>query len=469
MNVGAVIRDAEQAWRDLRLDELVVQGVEHVDAELFFPAITYPPLCELHALSQAESDVEPAKPGALMCGYIHIPFCRTRCTFCHWVVLTGSSDEAIDTYLDHLEREMVLHKSCLGVDRLAVSSLLIGGGTPSSLSPRQIERFMQIIHRHYDLSRCRQFSYEPEPSTLLDADGPARLKILRAHGVNRVSMGVQSFDDALLRQLGRNHTAAQGLQAIERIREAGIDSISIDLIYGLPEQSLEAWVKTLQTAVRSGADAWQLYRLRILPHGDRPGKVVEQYQRAASRFPTVSDVLLMKKIGIMVSRDNGFPERYTRIFAREDRHISYYLHDVNARLSDIVGAGVSAWSNFGRTFTLNIGNNLPLYYEHIAQGRMPFDRGLVRSADDEMRRSFILPLKNARVDKRAFAAKNGVTVAAAFGARVAHLERLGLLTQNDEEVRLTSRGRFCADEIAFLFFAPQHVPRREFEAVTVLS
>lgn len=464
-----VIQRAEEAYRNLRLDALRSGVLRHVGADFFFPVITYPPLTQLPELSEEALYGARVRSDLPMAGYAHIPFCRTRCTFCHWVVKTGADDDEVMRYLDHLEREMELHKARLGVDRIPVSSMLIGGGTPSFLSPRHLARFMESIHRHYDMSRCQQFSFEPEPSTVVEPAGAERLRILMDAGVNRVSMGVQSFDDALLAQLGRNHDSATALAAIARMREAGIPSISIDLIYGLAEQSLESWAATMATAVRSGADAWQLYRLRILPHGDRPGKVVQQYKHAPSRFPGVDDVLIMKKLGIMVSTENGFPEQYTRIFARAPEHISYYLHDVNVKLRDVVGVGVSAWSNFGRAFALNIGNNLPLYHERIGAGRLPVDRGLVRTEDDEMRRAFILPLKNQRVCRADFEARIGTTVEAQLGAEITRLQALGLIDQDEAYVWLTRRGRFLADEICMQFFAPQHVPKRTLETVTPTS
>ncbi|MBM3776197.1 MAG: coproporphyrinogen III oxidase family protein, partial [Acidobacteria bacterium] len=370
------------------------------------------------------------------------------------------TDDEVDHYLSLLEREMILQKARLGVDLIPARSVLIGGGTPSFLSPPQLERFLQSIHRHYNLSQCAQFSFEPEPSTMLGEEGGARIRLLKEYGVTRTSMGVQSFDDQVLRFVGRNHSATQALEAIARLREGGIESISIDLIYGLPDQSMEAWIHTMQTALESGADAWQLYRLRILPHGDKPGKIVQQFQKAPSRFPGVDDTLLMKVIGIMMSEEGGFHEHYTRIFARSPQHISYYLHDVNVGLSDVVGVGVSAWSNFGDTFALNIGDNLPAYFERLQRDRLPVDRGMRRDADDERRRSFILPLKNVAVDKAAYLARTGETVEP-FREEVEKMKALGLIEEDEHQVRLTTRGRFFADEVCMQFFSPRHIPKRQ--------
>ena len=436
-----------------------------MDAELFYPAVTYPPLGKLPA--QAQDDLLPAS-GRLNEGgaaaYFHVPFCRSRCTFCHWVVRTGAGDDEKLRYLEAMEREMVLHKRRLGVDRIPVRSVLVGGGTPTLLSPALLDRFLASIHRHFDLSGCRQFSYEPEPRTVLGEDGDECLRILREHGVQRLSMGVQSFDDAVLKRLGRTHSAAEARKAITRILESGFGSVSIDLIYGLPGQTMESWADTMLQAIASGAHAWQLYRLRVLPHGDLPGRIVEDYRREPSRFPEVDDVLLLKTIGIELSRSHGFDEHYTRIFARSPEHISYYLHDVNVRLADVVGVGVSSWSNYGRVF-LNNTPDLDQYHGWVDAGRIPYNRGLLRTEDDEMRRSLILPLKNYRVDRKWFRERTGADLDAVFGAPLQRLKALGMVDEQDDGFSLTRRGRFCADEVAMLFYAPQYVPARNLEVV----
>lgn len=462
MSPSEIISHARDSYRSLHLEQLESESL-HLNAELFFPAVTYPPLGKLP--KEVPAGLLPPTDRLLqgpVAAYFHIPFCRTRCTFCHWVVRTNASDDEKLRYLEALEQEMILHKRRLGVDRIPARSVLVGGGTPTLLSLPLLERFLQAIHRHFDLSACAQFSYEPEPRTILGEEGRERLRLLREYGVQRLSMGVQSFDDAVLKGLGRTHSGSEAREAIRAILEAGFSSVSIDLIYGLPGQSLESWTDTMLQAVASGAHAWQLYRLRVLPHGDSPGRIVEDYKRTPDRYPDVEDVLLQKTIGIEVSRAHGFDEHYTRIFARSPEHISYYLHDVNVRLSDVVGVGVSSWSNFGRVF-INNTPDIDRYHGLVAEGSIPYDRGLSRSDDDELRRSLILPLKNDRLDRSWFQARTGVDVESAFGPVLGRLAELGMVEESDGCIRLTRRGRFCADEVAMRFYAPRYVPGRRLE------
>lgn len=457
MDTAEILQQAATDFSRLDDGELLAAGVYERDA-FFVPIVAYPAMSFMPPAS-AEDLLAPHRrlrgPAAI---YVHVPFCITRCLFCHWVIKLDSDDDEVSRYLRCLDREFTLYREHFGGGKIQASSILIGGGTPSLLNPGQMEKFLQILHNHLDLSTCRQFSYEAEPSTLLGEVGATRLALLKQYGVQRISMGVQAFDDHLLKANARHHNSAQALEAIHLIKDQDISS-SIDLIYGLNGQSLESWVSTLKTALSSGADAWQLYRLRIVPHGDKPGKVVDHYRKNPSRYAHIDDAYVMKMVGINMSEAAGFHQHYTRIFARGRAHISEYLYDVNHGLTDVVGVGISSWGNLGNTYLLNVGDNFPKYYEMIESGHLPIDRGMVRDADIDARHHFILQLKNTRVEKTQFLAHFGISVADKFGPTLAWLKGLHLLEENDECLWLTPRGRFFADQISIHFCAPEHRPR----------
>lgn len=459
MDVQNWIEKAQMELGELGLDKVKTSGILPTDGK-FFPVIGYPPLTMYPQMDEkpifAEINERPANP---MIAYVHIPFCPSRCTFCHWITKTKSRSEEVDDYLDYLEKEMGLYRSKLGMEKIPVDAVLIGGGTPSYLSAKQMERFLKAFTSHFDLTNCTQFSLEPEPTTILGEDGLEKLKIMKDYGVNRLSMGVQSFDDSILARMGRVHTHADTLKAIEQIRKAGIDNLFIDLIYGYPEQTLLQWIETMQEAVTLDIEGYQLYRLRIKPHGDRPGNILKVYNKKANTFPQVDNIYVMKMLGRIISRDNGFDEQQTRIFAKKEKDISHYLRDSCCHLSDVIGVGVSSWSNLRGVFSLNVGDdNLQNYYQLVNEGKVSVNRGMVRTHDDEVRRRFILPLKNNFVHKQSFNRATGETVEAYFGDTITRLKKLGLLGEDDEKVFLTSRGRFFADEVAMQFFNKKYLP-----------
>ncbi len=451
---------AVQATRELGTEELASAGIVP-KGDPFVPVITYPAM-GLMPPASAEEVLGPApqlrEPVAV---YLHLPFCLTRCLFCHWVTRVGSGDQEVSDYLDGLDLELRLYREAMGLDRIRASSILVGGGTPSALSVRNLEKFLGLVDRHIDTGPCRQFSFEAEPSTLLGDLGAERLRLLRDHGVHRLSMGVQAFDDGLLQGTARPHTSAQALQAIARIREFGFPSVAIDLIYGLGGQTMQQWIDTMLTAVRSGADSWQLYRLRIAPHGDRPGTVLGHYRQDPSSYPGYDEGSVMKMLGSLISEEHGFHQHYTRIFSRDPSHISAYLWDVNNSLADVIPAGISSWGSLDGAYFLHVGDDFCKYRGYLAQSRLPIDRGLVLEEATARRRAFILPLKNTQVDQRAYRERMGRSPRELFGPTLDRMQGLRLVEEDGDVLRLTSRGRFFADEVVMQFFEPRFVPPRK--------
>jgi oxygen-independent coproporphyrinogen-3 oxidase len=380
-------------------------------------------------------------------------------------VSLSSSPADINFYLDHLEREMDMWRSRLGGRRIRPTAVLVGGGTPTILSAAQLKRFLTALTVRFDLSACRQFSIEAEPATLLGAEGLDKLKVLKDFGVHRISMGVQSFDDAVLRYMARPHDAAEAREAIKQIRRAGIESLSIDLIYGFPGCTPEKWADTLETALATGIDAYQLYRLRIVPHGDKTGAIADRHEKAPESFPSLAQTYLMKAIGHVVSARHGFGENLRRIFSRSPRHISYYLRDYGCRINDNLGLGVSSWSSLGDRFLMNTGHSLQAYYAAVDAGRLPVDRGIRRTADDERRRAVVLPLKAYGVSKARYRAQVGRDLGAEFGGTIRRLRQHGLVNEDSLKLALTPRGGFFADEVVMQFYDPAYLPfpREDYE------
>lgn len=450
---------ARKLVESLHVPDLVQAGVLLGD-DRFMPVITYPPVTMYPRMEPEEllgTDGMPGGEGPRAV-YAHIPFCPFKCHYCHWVKKVNAPEEEVDSYLDLLDADLDINLKRLGVDAIPASSVLVGGGTPTYPTVAQLGRFLEAFTRKVDLSACRQFSFEAEPASITGPEGLEKLKILASYGVDRISLGVQSFDDHVLKAMGRVHTGEEAEEAVRQIRRAGIGSISIDLIYGYQDQSLEDWIHTLDTALASGVDAWHLYRLRIQRHGDVQGKVLGRYKEQRERFPGLDEVRLMKALGLVFSVENGRDQHFTRIFSRDRSHVTQYMWDYCCDLKDVIGLGISSWANHWRTFTLNVGGNFNRYRDMVTQGRLPVDRGLVRDAETDARRSLISPLKNDAVHKGRFTARTGMDPDEHFGGELSRLEGLGLLTRDDRFIRLTPRGRFFADETVMQLFQKRYLP-----------
>ncbi len=457
------IQRAREELAQLRIPELRATGIlPHGDQ--FLPVVSYPPITMYPKVDGAELLAsEPDPPPQVTAAYVHVPFCARGCSYCHWVKKINPSAGDIDDYIDTVTLEMDLALARLGRASIPVSTCLFGGGTPTLPSPAQLDRLISAFRARFPLDACRQFSFEAEPGNLLGPQGRERLRVLKDHGVQRISMGVQSFDDAILTRMGRTHTARQALDAITAIHDAGIESVSIDLIYGYLGLTVEHWIRTMQIALSSGADAWHLYRLRIKRYGEVQGQVLDEYIEAPEDNPEAERVWLMKMLGQVMSVDHGYDQHFTRIFCRDRSHITEFMWDYCCEVSDVVGTGPSAWSNYHRTFTMNWGSRMDTWRESVHAGRMPVERGIFRDPETEARRSFLLPLKNDRVLKRKFERRTGLNVDAHLGPELARLQGLGLLDQDERAVWLTPRGRFFADETMWQLTQKRWVPFPEIQ------
>ncbi len=187
--------------------------------------------------------------------YIHIPFCKTKCHYCDFYSIT--SPELINDYLEALDREALLYKDSFTF----FDSLYLGGGTPSLLDSAQLAALLNSLRRHFSFSPDTEITLEANPDDLT----AHKLTLFRDLGLNRLSLGVQSFDEAELRFLKRRHTAAQTVRALSPIRAAGFTNLGLDLIYGLPGQSLDAWTNTLKTALSFAPEHLSCYQLTLTP------------------------------------------------------------------------------------------------------------------------------------------------------------------------------------------------------------
>lgn len=457
-NIKQWIEAAKQGLNELDIESVKESGILPGRGKDFFPVVSYPPVTMYEPMDEGEMfDGFTDRPAEPMIGYLHIPFCPSRCTYCHWITKTKSKDDEVEQYIDYLEREMVLYKTRLGMDQVPVSSVLWGGGTPTYPKPAQLERLLTAYTTHFDLRYCTQFSVEAEPTTLLGEDGIERLRIMKSHGVDRISLGVQSVDDKVLPTMGRSHNHKQTLEAIENMRKVGFDNIYIDLIYGYPGQTIEKWAEDILYTTTLDVDGYQLYRLRIKQTGDRKGNIVNLLEKKPEIFHQADEVFLMKYLGAIISEGNGFHEFQRRIFSRQPGTSSHYLRDWFLKLYDVAGVGVSAWSTLRGVFSINIGEkDLSKYYEYIDADKVALNRGKVLSFDDFARRSIMLPLKNDVLDKAFYKSKVGVDVDVMFKSEIDWMKQLGMVEEDSEKIWMTKVGGFFADEVATQFFNPKY-------------
>ena len=190
--------------------------------------------------------------------YLHVPFCKAKCIYCDFYSLPGATEDRMDAYTDALTAHLI--EAAPQAAHHQVDTVYFGGGTPSLLGTGRLVRILKTIQKHYTVTRDAEITFEANPDS---ADNWRALRTLRRAGFNRISLGMQSACDAELRALGRVHTFDQVRAAVEAARKAGITNLSLDLIYGLPRQTMEQWQATLEAAVSLKPDHLSCYGLKV--------------------------------------------------------------------------------------------------------------------------------------------------------------------------------------------------------------
>lgn len=272
--------------------------------------------------------------------YVHIPFCASRCSYCDFYS-TLRLNEVGEAYVEALINEAQLRKDELQGEK--VKTLYLGGGTPSQLPVSLLSRLLNGLGKIFDLNGVEECTVEANPDDVT----PEWCAALPSLGVNRVSMGVQSFEDDILRNIGRRHTASQVMAAVSYLRQSGITNISIDLIYGLPGQTLASWTDTVNRAISLEPSHISAYGLTYEP-GTRLW-----YQRERGEITEVPEEQCLEMYKILVERleDAGFEHYEISNFALpgfRSRHNSSYWND-----TPYLGLGAAAHSYDGQVRRVN--------------------------------------------------------------------------------------------------------------------
>jgi oxygen-independent coproporphyrinogen III oxidase len=359
--------------------------------------------------------------GNLCSLYFHVPFCIKKCDYCHFYVIPDQQRYK-DVYMRALQKEWALRHPLL--HPFKVTSIYFGGGTPSLLSPQAIEKILFWISPPSD---C-EITLEANPEHL----SLELMQAFRASGINRISLGVQSLDDSLLKTLSRTHSAKQALQAVEMSVQAGIENISIDLMYDVPKQTLKSWHQTLTLAMSLPLSHLSLYNLTIEPH------TVFFKKKESLKLPAAETSLEMLQAAVATFETHGFERYEISAFAKEgkiSRHNSGYWTQ-----RPFLGFGPSAFSYWeGARFRNNA--NLNRYAKSLEIGEEPVDFKETLPLVERMKEGLAIGLRlieGVLIQQWPATIKQGIS----------ELETLGLVEQRGNRLRLTPKGLLFHDTVA---------------------
>ncbi|HUL60420.1 MAG TPA: oxygen-independent coproporphyrinogen III oxidase [Anaeromyxobacteraceae bacterium] len=401
----------------------------------------------------ARADAE----GGPLSVYVHLPFCREMCRFCGCNVVATHDRTRADAYLDLLEKEVALVAARLP-RRRSVSQLHWGGGTPTFLDEKQLERCHAILARHFQFTPDAEKAIEIDPAITTRS----QIELLARLGFNRISMGVQDFDAKVQEVVGRIQGEKETADLVKAARDSGFKGVNLDLIYGLPYQTPETWKSTLQRILAIHPDRlavfgfayvpWSKPHQRLLPQEALPKTeqrvelflgAVEAFTRAGYRLIGL-DHFALESDELARAQDGGW---LTRNFQ------GYTVRPAG----DTVAFGMTSIADIGGAYAQNA-HKLKDWGDKVEAGVIPVERGASVSEDDVMRRFVINRVMCLlRLDLREVAAKFGAPARAAIEANlkegVQELAGDGLVTLDGDVLRVTPLGQLLVRNVAMLFDA----------------
>ena len=388
--------------------------------------------------------------------YIHIPFCDTLCYFCGCTTIITKNREKISDYLAALKNE-IDHKASLINNERKVVQMAWGGGTPSYLMPEEIKGLSKFIRERFTFSDDAEISIEIDPREL----SFDHLQSFVASGANRFSLGVQDFNDDVQKAVNRIQPEKLSQQVFIWSRELGIKSINVDLIYGLPLQTLESFKTTLEKVIELSPERIAVFNFAFVPWMKPHQKLLHQDQ-----LPTAEEKLHLLQLTINTLIDAGYVyigmdhfAKPTDELAREQKckalHRNFQGYSIKAG-ADLFGFGMSAISHFGTVYAQNA-KDLPAYYSAVQSRHFPTVLGYKMTPDDELRKFVIMRLMcDLELDKREVERRFGIVFDEYFSDALAKLNEfipLHLISLERDRILVSDSGRFVLRNIAMCFDA----------------
>ncbi len=386
--------------------------------------------------------------------YVHLPFCNTICYYCACNKVTTGDHGRSAKYIRYLAKEIGIVAGLFDVAS-PVTQLHWGGGTPTFLSTEEMTSLMHVLRDHFTFSPDAECSIEIDPRNV-DA---ATVALLAKLGFNRMSVGVQDFDSAVQLAVNRIQSEAETIAVLEAARANGFRSLNVDLIYGLPRQTLSGFDATLNKVLRGAPDRIALYSYAHVPHLFKPQRRISE-----AELPLPETKLAILELAIAKLTDAGYvyvgmdhfarPDDELAVAQREGKlHRNFQGYSTHADC-DLLALGISAISKVGSTYSQNV-RTLDEYYARLDDDTLPGFRGWQLSADDMLRREVIQELMcGFTTSFQHFEARHNIAFRDYFATELEALKPLandGLIELGSEEIAVTARGRLLVRTVAMVF------------------
>ncbi|MFM2222190.1 MAG: hypothetical protein RLZZ78_447 [Armatimonadota bacterium] len=388
-------------------------------------------------------------PGTPLGIYTHIPFCRKRCHFCYFRVYTDKNAADILRYVDAVIAELKMYADKPFIDGRKPKFVYFGGGTPSYLSTQALTHLATSMQEMLPWDEAEEVTFECEPGTLTEH----KINVIREIGVTRLSLGVEHFQEHILKLNGRAHGSKEIDRAYGFARAAGFPQINIDLIAGMMGDTDADWDFAIERTIELAPDSVTIYQMEI-PYNTT---IFAEMQAAGN---DVAPVATWAKKREWVERafarlaENGYTvtSAYTAVKNPETK---FLYRDHLWQGADLLGLGVASFSHVGGTHFQNQ-HNIDPYIERVQSGNLPVFRALTPSTEEKLIREAVLQFKLGWLDLNYFRDKFGVDLREKFPAAFDYIRSPENLTEDDDFLRLNIEGLLQVDRYVHEFFLPQH-------------
>jgi oxygen-independent coproporphyrinogen-3 oxidase len=410
---------------------------------------SYPPVV-LHKIANSNFIWQEGEPGEaerrIASLYFHIPFCPQKCDFCHFLSFSAP-DSVVKKYVDHLKKEIDLLVKIPCINSQKFYTLYFGGGTPTYLRTGYLKELLEHIFCHFSFRQGFEFCVEVRPGKEATRE---KLALLKEFGVNRISIGAQSFDQEILDLNGRKHTVDTFDAIYQRLRETGFANINVDILSGMLNESEETWNKTIKKLLRLSPENISLYNLHIY----RKSGLFEDIKNHPGKQKKLPDESFKKKlIAIFYQQifDAGYQASTTYTFSKspEYEHVNRKLRNKGC---DYIGLGLSANSYFNRILYENT-KEINKYFQYLEEDRLPiYCASKKLTKDQAMKRAIIFGLRTAIIERQDFQSQFGRDPLLVYQDIFEQLDKQGIVEIDGNEIKLTREYFASAYDVARMYF-----------------
>jgi len=380
--------------------------------------------------------------------YVHIPFCRKRCKFCYFRVYTDKNAADIERYMQALSREIEIVSRQPIMGGRQIRFVYFGGGTPSYISVKQLARLKERLQASISWDQAEEVTFECEPGTLQEA----KVHALKEFGVTRLSLGIENFNDEILRENGRAHESPEVYRAWEWIEDAQFPNVNIDLIAGMVGETWDNWKENVRKTIEMSPESVTIYQMEL------PFNTVYSQDILGNKIETPVADWPLKRAWVNYAFDELEAAGYTTSSAytmiRDPSKVSFSYRDNLFGGADLIATGVAS---FGHVSGVHYQNNAEWagYLESLEEGELPLWRGLKPTQHQLLIRETILLLKRGHLDADYFRQKFGVDILDQWSDVWQQYVDEGYVTIDGDDIRLTRRGLLVADGLLHAFFEPE--------------